>query len=840
MRFLKYFLIVLAVVVVLVIGVLAWLFSASGNEFLKNTITKIANEKAPLELKFDHFKLGYDSYAFSISDKLQSQVAISGDYSLFTLNTDAKINGVIKSLALYEKLIGMKLNGGVALNADISKKSNDLLIKGDIKAFQSKIDLDLKLKDFKPKRLFVSSPEGIKLQALLYFLNQPQYASGQLAIQADMDIENLSAPKGGFQILSDAINPNIELMKKQYNVILPKDSIKLAIKGEAKESEILATILAGSSYLNIASNNLRIKPKDFSINGDILSNVKNISASGFKLKENLGLNINLASKDITNQSANIDMLLGREKLRANLQIPNYKPKEVKLLGNNMDIAGLLRFASLPYEAKGKLDINANVKNINLDKKTFALNGALNGDIQSLIFNKMQLMNRDKIKMDFSGDSKNLNVNLESNVFDSNTKGKALLSDFRLKNVDLDLQNLNLEKLSALLGYKVLGDLNAKVQLKNFKSNDLDANFDIKSNKIHLSKGVLNKLSGMNFKNDLEFTLNGSGKLKNGQGNTDISLDSKDLQAHINNANMDFKKEKYSAKFSLKTQNIAKINPTSMKLKGPLEISGSAGMNKKDLFANVSTQSFGNPINLTYEKEQIKIDAQKVDLKKIATFVSTEKIIKGGELNLISHLKIKGKDSKEIIRNLTGEINANMNKLELYSIDIDGIANNYENVNSINLLDIGAFVFAGPLGVAATKGADAGMLGINSLVDSKTLIRQLQADMSVKNGVVSAKDVAFATGKTRMAAIGGINLNNNKFEGLTIAILDKKNCAKFSQAIKGTLDKPKIEMTGVTVKTAVNLAFSLFDRIKDGAQKVTKPIIDTQTPCKPFYHGVVKP
>lgn len=840
MRFLKYFLIVLAVVVVLVIGVLAWLFSASGNEFLKNKITQIVNEKAPLELKFDHFKLGFSSYAFGISDKMQSQVAISGDYSLFTLNTDAKINGVVKSLALYEKLIGMKLNGGVALNAIVSKKSSDLSIKGDINAFQSKVDADLKLENFKPKRLFVSSPKGIKLESLLYFLNQPKYASGLITLEADMDIEDINAPKGGFQIASQGIAPNLALLKKQYDVILPKDALKLAIKGDSKAEEIITSILLTSSYLNVASNNLRVNPKDFSTNGDIVSSLKNISASGFKLKENLGLNVKLSSKNIANQSANANLFLAKEEIKVITQIPNYSPKEVKLLANHLNIASLLRFASLPYEAKGKVSANVDAKNIDLAKKSFALNGNLKSEIDSLVFNKMKLMDKDKLNVDFSGDSKNLNVKLNSDLFDSNTQGAVVLSDFIPKNVEMNLKNLNLQKLSALLGYEILGNLNANAKLKDFDGANFTADFNIDSNRVYLSKKALNKLSGMDFKNDLEFVLKGNGNLKNGKGKTDINLDSKDLQVHISNANIDLKNESYFANFLVKTPNIARINPLSMKLKGPLELSGSGGISKKDLALNLTTPNFGQPIHIDFKKEKLDISASHLDLKKIATFMDSEKFIKGGALSLNSNLFIKGKDSKEIIKNLNGTIRANMNKIELYSIDIDGIANSYENINSINLLDIGAFAFAGPLGLAATKGKDASLLGFSSLVNNKTLIRELQADLDVKNGVVSAKDVAFATGKTRIAAIGGINLNNNTFDGLTLAILDKENCAKFSQKVKGTLDKPQIEITGSTIKTAVNLATSLLGKITSSAQKITKPIIDTQKPCKPFYHGVVKP
>ncbi len=154
-KILKIFGILIVLLLLLVGGVVAWLFSSSGNEFLKNKITQIANEQAPIGLEFTHFKLGFNQYAFSLTDKQKSQIALSGDYSLFTLNTNAQIHAVIKDLKLYEPLIGINLNGGIGLNGDVVKKGGNIDVKADITAFNSLINADITLKDYNPKRLFI-------------------------------------------------------------------------------------------------------------------------------------------------------------------------------------------------------------------------------------------------------------------------------------------------------------------------------------------------------------------------------------------------------------------------------------------------------------------------------------------------------------------------------------------------------------------------------------------------------------------------------------------------------------------------------------------------------------
>ena len=194
-------------------------------------------------------------------------------------------------------------------NRNDVKESNNLTAKADINAFNSDIYADITLQNFNPKRLFISSKEGINISSLLTFLNQPQYASGKLLLNADLDISNLSSPTGGFQIASSAILPNITLLKNDYGITLPTDPIKLAINGEAKQENILATIAANSSYLNLDSQNLSISLKDYATNGDLKLMLSNISASGFELKSPVNANLNLKSNSIANQEATLALNL---------------------------------------------------------------------------------------------------------------------------------------------------------------------------------------------------------------------------------------------------------------------------------------------------------------------------------------------------------------------------------------------------------------------------------------------------------------------------------------------------------------------------------------------------
>lgn len=842
-KILKIFGIFIVLLLLLVGSVLAWLFSSSGNEFLKNKITQIANEQAPIGLEFTHFQLGFNKYAFSLTDKQKSQIALNGDYSLFTLNTNAQIHAVVKDLKPYEPLIGISLNGGINLNGEVVKKGRDIDVKADVTAFNSLINADITLRDYNPKRLFITSKDGINIESLLAFLNQPKYASGKVLLNADMDISNLSAPTGGFQIASNALSPNTSLLSKTYGIVLPNEPIKLAINGKAQEDSIITTLLASSSYLHLDSNNLRVSLSDYASNGDIQIKLDKIGISGITLQSPILANINLKSSKITNQEATLALNLLTNPILAHTSLPNYTPKDLTISAQDLSLQEILnlvaQYTNTPaYDASGVVNLNAKVDKIDLNNLDYNLSAKLNSTIASLKYQGIQLANNNTFNAELSGDSKRLKVRTQGDMFDAKLFADIALHNYALNNIELDINGLNLQKLAKLFNYDIRGNLNAKANLKNFKDSNFDGDFDINSQQITLAKATLNALSGMNFKQDISLELSGSGNLKNGNGSAQIKANGKDLNLEISNAKINLPNNAYSADFNLSTREIANINPLEMTLKGALSLKGSVALKDEIPSFSLQNKDFGT-LDIQLANEKFTLNGTNLDMKKIAHFTNNEKLIKGGIFNANANLTIKGSDSATILKNLNGVAELNGKNLEIYSIDIDALASNFENANNVSLLDIGAFVLAGPLGLAATKGTDVGMLGFSAVKSSQSIVKELEAKFNLNNGIATAQDVAFATGKTRLAAIGAINLNNNAFQNFTIGLLDDKDCAKYSQKIKGTLDKPKIEITQTTIETAVNLATSILGKIKKGAQNVAKPVIGETGKCEPFYRGSVK-
>lgn len=200
----------------------------------------------------------------------------------------------------------------------------------------------------------------------------------------------------------------------------------------------------------------------------------------------------------------------------------------------------------------------------------------------------------------------------------------------------------------------------------------------------------------------------------------------------------------------------------------------------------------------------------------------------GELNLNSHLAMKGKNSNEMKRTAQGEISLRGQNLGHESIDLDRVLEMYEKTRHVSLVDLGAFFIAGPLGSLLTKGYDFGSLYETSL-GGKSTIPKLVSDWKVKNGVAEAEDVVFSTRQNRVALKGRLDFVKERFDNVTVAVLDEKGCARFSQKIHGSFRHPRVEKVSVLRSLAKPL-LNLFD----GASELFK-----DEECAIFYSGSVK-
>jgi AsmA protein len=202
----------------------------------------------------------------------------------------------------------------------------------------------------------------------------------------------------------------------------------------------------------------------------------------------------------------------------------------------------------------------------------------------------------------------------------------------------------------------------------------------------------------------------------------------------------------------------------------------------------------------------------------------------GLMDFSTTLSMRGRTRVELRRSANGEMSLSGMNLTLADADLDKELLKYEPSQNFNLVDISAFLFAGPIGLAATKGYQFARLGQQN--GGSTQIRTVVSKWKVEKGVAYAKDVAMATRENRLALQGGLDFVDDKYDDVIVALIDSNGCAKVRQKISGPFSKPVVEKPGVLT--------SLAGPVLKLLSKARAILPGTRERCDVFYRGSVAP
>ena len=199
----------------------------------------------------------------------------------------------------------------------------------------------------------------------------------------------------------------------------------------------------------------------------------------------------------------------------------------------------------------------------------------------------------------------------------------------------------------------------------------------------------------------------------------------------------------------------------------------------------------------------------------------------GSLDFSASLSLQGNSPEELKRTAAGEASLHGQYLRLEIGDLDKKFSRYESSQSFNLVDVAAFLFAGPLGLGVTKGYDFARILEGS--GGSTTILTLVSKWQVLHGEAQAKDVVMATQENRVALKGGLNFVNGHFDEVTVALIDAKGCARVQQKIRGPFLNPQVEKPTV-LRALAGPTRGLFTQARSllGGQ------------CEVFYAGSIAP
>lgn len=225
--------------------------------------------------------------------------------------------------------------------------------------------------------------------------------------------------------------------------------------------------------------------------------------------------------------------------------------------------------------------------------------------------------------------------------------------------------------------------------------------------------------------------------------------------------------------------------------------------------------------------ELKIGSDKLNLKPVANLINEGNFVDGyASVNSVLFGILKNSE----FNISSGSVLAQANNLFINGVDVDKVLNDFENSQSVGLLDVGAIALLGPAGMLVTKGNDYRVL-VKSLKSTGTSkLSQINSDISFSNGIAIMNDVAFSSERHRLAIRGKINTLDESFINFEVATVDKQGCSIYKEQVKGNLDSPSVKEVNILVSGVLN-------PINSVVSKVTKTL---KVQCKkPFYSGVVK-
>ncbi len=216
--------------------------------------------------------------------------------------------------------------------------------------------------------------------------------------------------------------------------------------------------------------------------------------------------------------------------------------------------------------------------------------------------------------------------------------------------------------------------------------------------------------------------------------------------------------------------------------------------------------------------------------RIEEFFKTlsQRKVADGVMDFSTTLSMQGMTFDEMKQTADGQISLHGENLTLNGTDLDREFARYNSSQNFNLVDAGAFFLAGPVGLVVTKGYNFARFFHGSGGHSE--IRRLVSDWKVEHGVAQAQDVAMATNKNRIALKGNIDLVSEKFNDVTMALVDAKGCARILQTIRGTVQAPVIEKPNI-LESITGPAFNFIKKGRD---------LFPGGKCKVFYAGSITP
>ncbi len=220
------------------------------------------------------------------------------------------------------------------------------------------------------------------------------------------------------------------------------------------------------------------------------------------------------------------------------------------------------------------------------------------------------------------------------------------------------------------------------------------------------------------------------------------------------------KEGIKSDFLVDIQDLQKYKIiTKVDMKGALKVRG-----KYDKNLLITTPSLGGKLEVELEKDALFMTLHALELQKIDNMFNKDALFEKGIVSGSISYHIPAKSASSYI---------SISDAVLNGVDLDAKLSKLEGTLGLNIVQLGRET-----------------LKTFEYSKQQTTIQKVQINLSLNHKIIKLNDVAFATKKFRIAALGSIH-DNGEIIQLSVNILDKQGCAILTQELSGNIRSPQV-------------------------------------------------
>ncbi|WP_200762498.1 hypothetical protein [Nitrosophilus alvini] len=414
------------------------LFTGAGNSMLKPVIESKINENLPQKIKLEVFSLTPSQFEIKAVLGPSSYIEAKGSYAILDKSIDAVYDVKIKKLENLEPLIKTKLRGPFSTEGTVKGNEKKMVIKGKSDVADSDTSYSVTLSEFQPSNV-EAAVKNAEIAKLLYMGVLPPFLKGKL--NATVKLENLDPENldGEIHAKVDKGTVDTALMKKDFNITLPKTEFK--IYADAKLDKNIVNTDA-KFVSNLAKINAKgdVDTKNLGIDIEYIVDIKELAL----LKPVTGADIRGAFYMKGNAKGDRKLLeitgssnVANSKTLYSAVLKEFKPLSAKVSINGAKLEKLLYMLNRPKYAKA--DIDAKAMLTNLDPKK------LEGNIE--LFVKNGITNPKVLKNEFNLTNANISFKavqkavIEKSIANATLKIASSVANMEVKKALFDLNSM---------------------------------------------------------------------------------------------------------------------------------------------------------------------------------------------------------------------------------------------------------------------------------------------------------------------------------------------------------------------------------------------------------------